>query len=1146
MIRSLPRSSRWNALAACLFALLLFPALAHADVETITFDSPLPLNLPLNESAGHRIRFPTQEGFRPYPTEVAAGRAKSGTAVGHIGRCVEEAEATGAGNPEGCISSHAQTTGVLTQTAKSVTVFAGAFDAGPSSFVVLKTFNAEGRLLESTGPQPLPEAGLGFILRLEVQDTAGRIAKFTVESSRGPSGEGQAIVGLGIDDLSVDFATNGDPDFFLTGIPGVQALVGGQHLDVPVRATRLNGSHGPIELIAIDLPDGVSSSALRLEGDETEGTLRLTAAPTAPDTDFVPTTATLIAHPVGVAVGKEDRTTPLSVRVATDFRLGSGEVIEGDERKILVQAPDCAPVDVPIRIDRDIAMNRDVTLAVAEEAGEEVGPPHGVSAEFLPSATVAPGGNLTAERVLRLRAGPESDLASHPLHLIVSGSDGPGGTSRSLDLLLTRTNRASVGGGPRGTDLGDTPRFGREGTAVQVHGLGFCPGTAVAVGNDRAIVPARLVDDRTLEFQVPRYATTGQLGIIPPGPLSPYRSEDPLTVDSVRNSDGFAFKNYPVDSFGITEFTKAYGADSLFIHVNPCWPFGDCSINTGILSPLAAIDWGWMNIGLRGSGGHCVGISLAAEQLQEGRLRYREIADPERGSAHSAFEATNRGGANEILNSLLDAYQAREYSDEFLSARWNRSPSLGPQLARLEAEFSQNRLPMIVLQKGTFQEHAVIAYHLAQTANKAEISVYDSEDPFGAAEELAETNPSPHQAGIDTSTITIDKVRGTWSYPIGNWSGSTSDGGFWVVPPSATPDHPSLPGLDALEGAVNSVYSMTFGSADGSAQVGGGRVSPPHQQRGRLAAASAQSARAAEFLPTAEAGAAPGTSGAWVSGDGRRPLEGAVEGLKSGHYTESYAAPGFVASATDVATAKGVEDEISGLRDSLSVDSGMSRPLRLNLARRASASRTDAATVRTHASGGGSDTVALPGGGVLSYAHDGGGATMSFSLTGVRRNGGGATFLSGPVPVRGGDRLRAVPMDRDLDRVRLELRHADGSRTTRVLRNRARPAGRIRLGTARVAGGKLRLPFKLAGFREAGVAGVSLRLQRGGRIVARRAIAKRAGNGPHRVVWKLPRRLGHGAYRLLVDLRVLTAGARGSTVSQSVLAKRGATVRLGG
>ena len=45
-----------------------------------------------------------------------------------------------------------------------MTVFAGVFESEPPTFAVLKTFDAEGHLLESTGPVGLSEAKFGFLL----------------------------------------------------------------------------------------------------------------------------------------------------------------------------------------------------------------------------------------------------------------------------------------------------------------------------------------------------------------------------------------------------------------------------------------------------------------------------------------------------------------------------------------------------------------------------------------------------------------------------------------------------------------------------------------------------------------------------------------------------------------------------------------------------------------------------------------------------------------------------------------------------------------------------------------------------------------------------------------------------------------------
>ena len=63
-------------------------------------------------------------------------------------------------------------------------------------------------------------------------------------------------------------------------------------------------------------------------------------------------------------------------------------------------------------------------------------------------------------------------------------------------------------------------------------------------------MPTTRVDDHTIEFHVPRFATTGPVTIIPPGRLPSYKTSDILTIDNVRNTDGFSFKNFDFGTLG--------------------------------------------------------------------------------------------------------------------------------------------------------------------------------------------------------------------------------------------------------------------------------------------------------------------------------------------------------------------------------------------------------------------------------------------------------------------------------------------------------------------------------------------------------------------------------------------------------------------
>jgi hypothetical protein len=425
--------------------------------------------------------------------------------------------------------------------------------------------------------------------------------------------------------------------------------------------------------------------------------------------------------------------------------------------------PDCAPVDLPLKVSRDIAFNQSIALSLREDQVGAIGLPVGISAEILPGATVPPGGNLIAERTLRFRADPSANLGQNefPIALEATSGSGAGAQTRALPMHLSRaTPHATVASGEPGSGFGLTPRFGGEGTRIRVHGNGFCPGTEVQVGNSRAIVPATFVNDRTIEFNVPRFATSGPVTIIPPGGLPFYKTDDTLSVDSVRNSDGFQFKNFSFGTLGIDELTEAFGSDDLFFNINPCWPFGDCKVTTGILNPIAAIDWGVLNAALRSADGHCFGMNLASQRLSAGKDSFSRFVAHSRFAHPRVFEIPGPAGPDDFTTSYLDAMQARQASEEFLGQRFERPKSLEAQISVIEREFSHNRKPMIGLEADG-GGHAVLAYDMVQTPASADIYVYDNNHQFTPEED---NNGPVHVAAVSQDVIHIDKVKKTWSY----------------------------------------------------------------------------------------------------------------------------------------------------------------------------------------------------------------------------------------------------------------------------------------------------------------------------------------------------------------------------------------------
>src|SRR5262249_25631133 len=155
--------------------------------------------------------------------------------------------------------------------------------------------------------------------------------------------------------------------------------------------------------------------------------------------------------------------------------------------------PQCAPVDVPLKVSRDIAMSQDVSLSIRRADGSgEVGLPDGVNVQILDSPIVEPGGNLVAQRTLRFTVEPRAQRPPDGLTLTVVGKAGsdPGGPSRTLWLNLFRQSPDARFASSR---VVHTPRFQQSGSTVRVTGDGFCAGTRVQVGADPEEVPARLI-----------------------------------------------------------------------------------------------------------------------------------------------------------------------------------------------------------------------------------------------------------------------------------------------------------------------------------------------------------------------------------------------------------------------------------------------------------------------------------------------------------------------------------------------------------------------------------------------------------------------------------------------------------------------------
>jgi hypothetical protein len=1099
---------------ALLAALAAVPASAVADTLTVDFESGPPIGTAVTDDylASAFVRFlAADDGFRPY-RRAAPGQAHSGTVVADVGPddCVPEG-----GTGADCEFVTGGTTGRLARTASAVTLYAGLFSAvDPSQTVTVRlvAYDANDQIVATGAPVAIDASG--FDKLVTVASAAGNIARFTLVVE----GSGRIGAPVGFDDLTLDFPANSLPDVSLSVPSAVAAVLQGKTTDVPLDLTRLNGSDGPVRVSVSGLPTGVTATVgpNPVPGTQGTATLHLAAAADAPPFD-VPATATIAADPQGNAnVAPGARSRSLLLRVASSYELRAPGGTS-------VSLPDCAPVDVPLVLARDRAFTGTVTLGVE-------GLPTGVSARILPSATIAPGGGFDADATLRLSHAPGAAL---PRDVVVRASS-PGAADRTLALHLAAAARTAT----LASGLGLTPRHLGPGTTIRIDGNGFCAGTRVQVGNAQASADAVVAPDgHSLTFGVPRLATTGPVTIVPPAGAT-YPTSGPLKVDSFRNGAGFQFHNPSFGSLSISELTDAFGADDLFIKINPCWPFGDCTIVTGILNPLAAIDWGVLDIALRESGGHCFGISRAVEQLLNHKTPYARFAGG--AGAANAFSLTGASGPSSGLGSYLDAQHATQGSAEFLHAYLNRADHVSAQLARVHQELAAGRDPFVTIHHGGLlgEGHAVLAYDEQPTADGADVYVYDSNRQFDPGED---GNAAAHKGNVEGSVVHFDTVRGTWSFTMAGgdvWSGG-NDGSLFVAPQSTIPDDPSLPGIGTIGDAVASL----FGSASGAVTTTGASAG-------------------AEYLPALDSHATPGGGGWWLTKRTGAPLEVRFRGVRSGTYSQAFTSAGFVRAVTNVATARGVRDAATGLPSgrrghaAVRFQSGRDRPLSIALASRPSGAgasggratsaaaaqpTTWAATIATHAFAHGSDSAGLTPSGGLTYGHDGAATTLSFSLQSVSRDRGPARFESPTVRVAAGDRVSVRPLGGDLERVRLAVRHRNGRTTRSVVRNRAKAAGRLGFGTPRLRGRQLRVPVRVAGLRDRAVLGVSLQLSRGGREVAHREQAlTRLGNGSRTLTWRLPRGVRKGSYRLVANARLATAGLSAG----SVRAARRATVRI--
>jgi hypothetical protein len=292
-------------LAAAVGALLLLLGVAEAGAETtvVTFDNLEPGTTVSDQyKSSHGVSFagPNQgDGAFPVIRAVSPGLAHSGSQVADISFCFA------------CEFYTPRTVGRLTSTVSRVSAFVGfigsAVGNAPAT-VRLTVRNAAGQSLGTSTATVVQGQPFDQMVSVTSPNATPDIASFEFVAE--PPNTSQTI---GFDDLSLITPDIGPPADFALRV-GSGPIQQGTFVDVPIELDRLNGSNGNVTLSVSGLPPGMSGtfSPNPVPGIDTAATLRLSADPNAPSSDYTEITITGLP---GSGAGSASRAVTMIVRV---------------------------------------------------------------------------------------------------------------------------------------------------------------------------------------------------------------------------------------------------------------------------------------------------------------------------------------------------------------------------------------------------------------------------------------------------------------------------------------------------------------------------------------------------------------------------------------------------------------------------------------------------------------------------------------------------------------------------------------------------------------------------------------------------------------------------------------------------------------
>ncbi len=976
-----------------------------------------------------------------YPVVEAVGSGKA-----HSGTQVADTSCANGEFPNSTIR------GNLSNSAQNVSVYAGfapTFSSPPpSTSVTLTGYDVDGNVVKAT-TVTVP-TGQGTKTLIAISSSTPNIVTFDVTST---------TANVEIDDLTYDNPGGAPADFKITPQSGFVQLAQSTNQSDTISIQRLNGSFGDITFSASGLPTGVhaSFSPNPVTGNST--TMTISVDPNAPLPSPGPFPSFQVtATPAGAGVGPTPRSASVTVVVQPLFTVSAPQT---------VNVPPCSTLKVPISVGAAQGFSGTVTLSAN-------GIPADDQASFSPATLTLPGQTQT---VLTLTS--QNDASGPGGSVTVTASNGavtdPSNTftvtrvAPSITSLTDSSGSVHLAGGQ--TPQGASPDLG---TVVIVHGQGFCPGSTVYFGNaDAAGVtqgPApdglgTFGDETILRTAVPSLATSGKVYVVRQGDSleSAGTATAPFTIDSYRDINGFSFDNSDVfqsrvGGYSFSDVSDVFGDAATHLSVNPCWPFGDCTIVTPVPDPFALLFWGIADASLQS--GQCFGFSLASQRLLHHDQIYPAFPLQPGQSQDTVWNLQGpdapggASGASDQIAHYIHLMHMEQYSAQalhFWLGSAEENTILGSQssiMNQVTSALNTGDHPLIEIRNGT-EGHVVVAYEVDQGNGSTivgngdrVIDVYNPNQEFLSGEDTIDG--AAHENSLSTSEIVVHS-DGHWEFQgfSPEWHGGP--GSIVVMPYGVVPVQPTLP--TSIAGLVD----LLFGSA-GATQVSDGHGHTLLGADGSLNTTPATRIPDATQFATLSGTAKPGPA-IFLFGHGGTYTT-TVRGTGHGQYHDAFFAKGMAASLS-ASAATGVKDAISlpssmdGLEfgQTSGAASGAPRNANAQIVVNGTQGSRETATLATSvpASGqagllfnGSHNAVEVTAGKVPASA------TLSLSWAGP--HGLPQSFLASTVHLTAGEKATFTPASwssLQSSTITLRLVNAHGAVTTRTLENRIRPAGKF-------------------------------------------------------------------------------------------------------